>query len=248
LVVVVVALVVAGVVLTGLVLIGIVLIGVVLIGIVLAGIDRATVVGVLVASVVSMATRVDTTGEAEEVDEEVAEVAEVVASARRVVVDDEVVVAAAPGGTETVAAPAVGSMLEVVVEVEVEVEAVVLVLDVVETESSLTSEAAAGEFCSTTTVVSAAPELLGLVVHQSTPPRRERQTAPTTAILDFVHPREISPLGDCASPTFWFTSAADCPSSGASVVEFGCPIMGGSVVPNVSLCVGIVCAAVGSEA
>jgi hypothetical protein len=243
LVVVVVALVVAGVVLTGLVLIGVVLIGVVLIGIVLAGIDRATVVGALVASVVLMATRVDTTAEAEEVDDEGAEV---VASARRVVVDDEVVVAAAPGGTETVAAPAVGSMLEVVVEVEV--EAVVLVLDVVETGSALTSEAAAGEFCSTTTVVSAAPELLGLVVHQSTPPRRERQTAPTTAILDFVHPPEVSPLGDCASPTFWFTSAADCPSSGASVVEFGCPMMGGSVVPNVSLCVGIVCAAVGSEA
>jgi hypothetical protein len=246
LVVVVVALVVAGVVLTGLVLIGVVLIGVVLIGIVLAGIDRATVVGALVASVVLMATRVDTTAEAEAVDDEVAEGAEVVASARRVVVDDEVVVAAAPGGTETVAAPAVGSMLEVVVEVEV--EAVVLVLDVVETGSALTSEAAAGEFCSTTTVVSAAPELLGLVVHQSAPPRRERQTAPTTAILDFVHPPEISPLGDCASPTFWFTSAADCPSSGASVVEFGCPMMGGSVVPNVSLCVGIVCAAVGSEA
>lgn len=47
---------------------------------------------------------------------------------------------------------------------------------------------ATGEFCTTTTVVSAAAEWPRLVIHHIVPPRSATQRAPTVAILERAHP------------------------------------------------------------
>jgi hypothetical protein len=107
------------------------------------------------------------------------EIGAVVSMARRVVVDEEPPVASlgSMGTTDT-------SALEPTVEDVVEL----VLVAIVEFESALISEAADGEFCSTTAVVSAAGESPGPVVHQGAPPRIERQIAPTVTIFDFVQP------------------------------------------------------------
>ena len=65
----------------------------------------------------------------------------------------------------------------------------VVVDAVIDVELGLVSEPApaTGEFCSTTTMESAATESPGLVTHQIVPPRSATHRAPTVAILDRDH-------------------------------------------------------------